>query len=113
MEPCPSAIFQRRAAELPGKDRREFALNFVIRKESNHKAVNAYPAIHRRRMNLSKGERRRKSLSSNSFQRKGLPPGGGSPFCVFLCVWAYHLELETDLPWEYYPGIIHFHFSNL
>ena len=29
MEPCPSAIFQRRAAELPGKNRREFALIFV------------------------------------------------------------------------------------
>ena len=29
MEPCPSAIFQRRAAELPGKDRREFTLIFV------------------------------------------------------------------------------------
>ena len=62
MEPCPSAIFQRRAAELPGKDRREFTLIFVIRKESNHKAGNAYLAIHRRRMNYPRGKGGRKTL---------------------------------------------------
>ena len=29
IESCPSPVFQRRAAELPGKDRRKFALIFV------------------------------------------------------------------------------------
>ena len=29
IEPCPSAIFQRRTAKLPGKYRREFTLIFV------------------------------------------------------------------------------------